>query len=180
MTNKVYPEEVALNRLLERNKDLEARERAQRLGRVIERVTAIAKEISSMQYAGSQLYEERFADGAEFKLARFIGAHVDFVVDEKFDGLQHTAEWLPNAHRVELALNHYDFPLPEDMDKAPDAAKSTTIRLTPQTEVTVEEGAPQPYDAAYEEGNGLDIPDIESTIGILIMIADQMEAQQSR
>ncbi|SRR6266540_2579850 len=180
MTNKAYPKEAALNRLLEPNKDFDAKERAQRLGRVIGLVTAIAKEMPLMQYAGGQLYEERFASGQEFKLARFIGAHVDFVIDEKFDGLQHTAEWLPHAHRVELALNHYDFPLPEDMDKAPDAAKCTTIVLTPQTEVTLEEDAPQPYDAAYEEGSGLDIPDIECTIGALIMIADQMEAQQSR
>lgn len=177
---KAHTEEAALNRLLERNKDFDARERAQRLGRVIERVITIAKEIPSMQYADGQLHEERFVSGKEFKLARFIGAHVDFVVDEKFDGLQNTDEWLPNAHRVELALNHYDFPLPENIDEVPDAASCTTILLTPQAGVILEEGAPQPFKAAYKEGNSLDIPDTECTIGALMMIADRMEAQQSR
>lgn len=151
-------------------------ERARKLGEAVYRCALAANTKPEMQSAGGVNGRERTASTPEFRVNDHLGAFLRFIVDSDHDPEQGSAEWLPNTGEIELVLGHYNSPLPQNLDDAPDCDSEVTIVLLPENVVRVGEDHPdgQMWTASYADGRALDAKNTRTTTTMLHFMADSM------
>jgi hypothetical protein len=156
-----------------------AEDRARRLGGVVWRNIELATANEYMWLSDGDPGAVDVVHGPEHRVSRQVIASLIFGVDNKFEDLQQTPEWISRASEVELRLETYDTDLPDDLyTLRVDEIASQSIFLKPATDLQPDTPRQeQPYIATYQDGTVLESTTTETVINVLTLIANNTEGQ---
>jgi len=169
---------AGLDHLVLSTRNVEARARASRVGEQLGRIIAALKP----QVAALDWYEgndnERIASTDEIKLEEHFGGWLDLVFQVGADAKDKSPEWFNDIIYADLVINKYARPFDSMRLEERNPVEDTIITFTPLQEPNIPDDLPFPlYETTGEGGWQLEAHEIDIAIGVLSVIASDLEAQ---
>jgi|GEM_PF-3103634 len=169
---------AGLDHLVLSKRNVEARARASRVGEQLGRIIAALKpQVATLDwYEGND--NERVTSTDEIKLEEYFGGWITLVVRVEADAEIKTPEWFDDILYADLVINKYARPFDSMRIEERDPVKDTIITFTPLQEPNIPDDLPFPlYDTTGEGGWQLEAREIDIAVGVLSVIASDLEAQ---